>query len=277
MTIYWGLAGQTFTLTTSCSQVLERARTVLARWLQTEPQHCLCHWTANRTSSGWELHREEETLKLASVDEVVIWLEYGAIQRLELPGRLKVHGALLSPPGQQRALLILGHGGAGKSTLATALFASGWTLLSDDISFLDCEQLTAQPAPRRVALREESRPLLGEELWGRILSAPSSYRNQRGPLFHAHELSGRSFPNEVPLGAVVLLRKDVPSSPITLIDPAQAVFAMTAHSVLFSSGGLGAALPPLSQLADGLPVYQLTRAPLAVMEESLLSLGTATA
>lgn len=277
MTIYWGLAGQTFTLTTTCSEVLERARTVLAHWLQTEPEHCLCQWTADRTSNGWELHRQGETLKLKSVDEVVIWLEYGAIQLLEIPGRLKVHGALLSPPEQEHALLVLGHGGAGKSTLATALFASGWTLLSDDISFLDCERLTAQPAPRRVALREECRSLLGEELWARILGAPSSYRNQRGPLFHSYELSGRSLPKEVPLGAVILLQKDVPSSPIFLVDPARAVFAMTAHSVLFSSGGLGAALPPLSRLADRLPVYQLTRASLSAMEESLLSLGTATA
>lgn len=276
VTIYWGLAGQTFTLTTTCSEVLERARTVLAHWLQAEPQHCLCHWTANRTSSGWELQCEGETLQLTSVDEVVIWLEYGAVQRLEIPGRLKVHGALLSPPGQQHALLVLGHGGAGKSTLATSLFSAGWTLLSDDISFLDCERLNARAAPRRVALREESRPLLGEKLWSRILAAPSSYRNQRGPLFHAHELSNQPTARELPLGAIILLQKDAPPSPMTLVDPTQAVFALTAHCILFSSAGLGAALPPLSQLANGLPIYQLTRGPLSVMEESLLSLGTAT-
>jgi len=98
--------------------------------------------------------------RLSSPEEVILWVEYAAVQRLELEGRyVKLHGALVQAPGSTRGILLLGHSGAGKSTLGTALLASGWALLADDAVFVDIKGKSARPGPRRVALRRESQAL----------------------------------------------------------------------------------------------------------------------
>lgn len=62
----------------------------------------------------------------------------------ELHGRTGLHGAsiMLDP---YRAMLVLGASGAGKSTLSAALQREcGWTVLSDDISLIDCASAPAR-------------------------------------------------------------------------------------------------------------------------------------
>jgi hypothetical protein len=52
------------------------------------------------------------------------------VELLRLSGMFYLHGALVSR--EDRAFLLLGEGGAGKSTLAAALSTSGWKLSGDD-------------------------------------------------------------------------------------------------------------------------------------------------
>ncbi len=275
-TIHWGVDGAFTALTTSCPQVSTRAAQVFRHWIVSAEKPTLRHWKVNSTPGGWQIDSgtDEGVRAFQALEEVILWLEYSAVLVLEMPGRLKMHGALLLPPGQLKALLVLGHGGAGKSTLATAALATGWSVLADDVVFLDPSTLQAFPAPRRLGLREESQALLGEECWQRVLAAPSSSRTSRGPFFHAHELTSSPPVRDATIGALVLLSKEGPGPSLQSIDPVQAVFAVAPHCGLFRSGGLGSALAPLSQLASKVPVFELTRAPLSELQETLLSFGT---
>ena len=53
----------------------------------------------------------------------------------ERRGDLVLHGALVGRDGQ--ALLVIGHSGAGKSTVASAAMRLGWQVLSDDLVIVD--------------------------------------------------------------------------------------------------------------------------------------------
>jgi hypothetical protein len=55
-----------------------------------------------------------------------------------------------------RAVLIVGPGGRGKSTLVTGLCATGWTYLSDDITPVDSSSDQAFPFPIAPAVREDA-------------------------------------------------------------------------------------------------------------------------
>jgi hypothetical protein len=56
---------------------------------------------------------------------------------------------------QGRAVMIVGPGGRGKSTLVTGLCATGWTYLSDDITPVDPGSDRAVPFPVAPAVRED--------------------------------------------------------------------------------------------------------------------------
>ncbi|CAN0462124.1 unnamed protein product, partial [Phaeothamnion confervicola] len=137
-------------------------------------------YSVERSPDSW-LVTAIDMQTVETVDDAVMLLEYAAAIRFDL--HLKMHGALLLPPEGEGALLVLGHSGTGKSTLSAALFGRGWEVLGDDIAFVDGARAQACASPRRVALRHESRGILGETLWERVCGAPCSYVPPRGPLF----------------------------------------------------------------------------------------------
>ena len=262
--VAWGLAGQIFVLRSAEPEVLAVARTVFAPWEQTGRVEIVCKWTVERCAGGFYLtcDRTAESILVETPHMAVLHAEYGSLLQLGFPEtHLTFHGALLKPTDsvESRAVLLLGHAQAGKSTLATALWSHGWRLLCDDTVYVDLEGGEARPAPRRVAVRRESQPLLGAALWASLGSAPSSHETSRGLVFHPHEVDGTQMLQSVELGAVVILSPSPTGPTLEPLDPAGAVFALAPHVKQFRADGLGAVLEPLSRLASRNPISAMSR------------------
>lgn len=71
---------------------------------------------------------------------------------------LILHAAVVAK--DDRALLLSGHPGVGKSTLCAALVASGWRLLSDELALVDPVSLGLAPLARPICLKQDSIALI---------------------------------------------------------------------------------------------------------------------
>lgn len=67
---------------------------------------------------------------------------------------LIIHAAVVEK--NSKALILPGAPGSGKSTLCAALIQSGWRLLSDELTLVDCSTGKIFPLPRPVSLKNES-------------------------------------------------------------------------------------------------------------------------
>ena len=66
---------------------------------------------------------------------------------------LLLHAAAAEKDG--RAVIMTGHSGSGKSTMAALLGETGWRFLSDEFALLELEQGRVHPFPRLVSLKNE--------------------------------------------------------------------------------------------------------------------------
>ncbi|HEX6978094.1 MAG TPA: PqqD family peptide modification chaperone [Alphaproteobacteria bacterium] len=90
--------------------------------------------------------------------------------------RLAVHAAAIAADG--RVLLIPGPAGAGKTTLAAALMAGGFTLLGDDTVVLEAGDLRVRPLPFAPAVKSGAWELLAP-YFPDILDLPIDVRPDR--------------------------------------------------------------------------------------------------
>lgn len=67
---------------------------------------------------------------------------------------LIVHAAVVAK--EDKALLLPGEPGAGKSTLCAALVSRGWRLLSDEMALINPHNLRITPVPRPIGLKNDS-------------------------------------------------------------------------------------------------------------------------
>jgi hypothetical protein len=152
-------------------------------------------------------------------------------------------------------------------------------LLGDDVAILDLATAAARPAPRRVSLRSASRELLGEALFARIQTGPSSVARPDSWLFHPDEVEPRRRPDSVRLTAILFLTRQGGSSagayPRPLV-PAHALLALVPYTNLRAGIPLGEAIRTLAPLAERVPTFDLGRGPLAEMAAAVEGLaGTA--
>ena len=254
----WREQGVIFELRSGNPRVLEMARGVFpsaTNALRAEPS---MSWTVDDD----ELATDEQ------ISSRLVDVEAAVLQHLidNPAGKLTVHSALLARDG--KGIVIVGPSLAGKSTLATGLWRAGWTLLADDLSFLDADAIMASPAPRRVSLRFGSRPIVGEELWSEIQRTPSFLRTAKGLYFHPHEVSRQTRIDVVPISAIFFLaRLDVAIGPaeVVRIHDAKAAlallpYAFNARSLPFIEG-LGRVTP----ICERVPIFDLGRGNLADM------------
>ena len=75
---------------------------------------------------------------------------------------LMLHAAVIERNGH--ALLLPGQPGAGKSTLCAWLIHRGWRLLSDEFTLIRDRELTIDPLPRLIPLKNESIALIREHV-----------------------------------------------------------------------------------------------------------------
>jgi hypothetical protein len=181
-------------------------------------------------------------------------------------GSVEVHAALVSKDG--RGVVIVGPNYAGKSTLATALWFRGWSLLCDDVVFLKSATLRASPARRLVQLRETSRELVGEELWKAVLRTPSCSRTSDGFLFHPHEVRGDPPPADTALNAIVFLeRRGVKVDPAEgrAINPARAAVALFPYAFNLRDKPFIDGMRVIAPITAAVPSYDLGRGDLSSM------------
>lgn len=181
-------------------------------------------------------------------------------------GVVEVHAALVSKEG--RGVVIVGPNYAGKSTLATALWARGWNLLCDDIAFLRSATLRASPATRRVQLRETSRELVGEELWHAVQRTPSCSPTLEGFLFHPHEVRGDEPPSDTALTAIVFLERrgiQVDPGEGRAINPARAAVALFPYAFNLRDKPFIDGMRVIAPITAAVPSYDLGRGDLSAM------------
>ena len=279
--VLWGAGPVTFELRSPNSEVRARARAILGPWVVegerpgpsgSDPAVRFAIDVEGEGADRRWLVRDGgrvEPTAATSLDAALTAVEYGAIAELLAAdsGAAAVHAALVSRG--ERGLLIAGPKEAGKTTLACALWARGWSLHSDDNALVDGEGL-ARGTPRRVSLRSASRDLVGEELWERVLRLPGTTRTPAALLFHPRLLELHpTEPEPVRVAAVVFLARRGAAGRggvLEPIDPARGLVALAPYCNL-RDAGMGRALEALQPLADGARFFDLGRGPLPAMIE----------
>lgn len=278
--VRWGQAPLTFELRSSDVTLLRRAATIFRPWQCSSSREVVCSWTAepiwHASRQVWEIRssQSEEIRHRDQRSQALLAIEFLAIQTLlEHPQcLLSLHGALVAKQG--RGVLIVGRGESGKSTLACALWQSGWSLLCDDATLVDIAHGVAYPTPRRVSLRSPSRTLLGEALWTRISQTPSCDYTTEGCVFHPDEVDNSERLPSVPLVAVLFLGRSgstVAAAACQRVAPAHALLALAPYSSYIRRYEMWETIRRLRPLVMTLPVYDLGRGALPDMILSLES------
>jgi hypothetical protein len=272
--IKWGSGAVCFELRSPDAEVIEEARRVFSRWPAPPGGRVEGQWTIRRGDDGFIVDPRPEPPPGTTIPErldagrAVTVVEYGAVWRIveNCPHILAFHAALLCRDG--KAVAIVGPSEAGKSTLSTALWRSGWTFLGDDTTMVS--GVTAAPAPRRVSLRETSRPLVGEELWNEIKSSDGYRETLVGCVFHPAQ--GNSIEREIDLSAVIFLRRNgapVDASGPTPLRDVDAALSLLPYTNLVRTLPFNEALAPIATLMSRVPAWDLPRGPLPEMIDSV--------
>jgi HprK-related kinase A len=94
---------------------------------------------------------------------------------------LIVHAAVVAR--ENRAILLSGPPGSGKSTLCAALVARGWRLLSDELALIDPKRLDIWPLARPICLKEESIALIRKDAPAAVFG-PAILDTPKGTIAH---------------------------------------------------------------------------------------------
>lgn len=284
--IRWVAMGEVFELASPDDELLETAARVFVIGREPLDAAPARTWTVDRgPASGlepeWSIAGEslDESMIPATArsrDIAIARVEQDALDYLlrKRTDHVVVHAALIAKSGA--GILIVGPSLAGKSTLATALWRSGWSLLSDDMAFIVPERKTAAPAPRRVSLRFESRTLIGDDLWQEIRRTPSCVELWKGLFFHPHEVAGTAKLMSANLAGIVFLaRRDSTAGPAEAmqINPAKAALSLIPYAMNARDLPLMEAVRVLAPLLAEVPAFDLGRGDLRAMVEAVESLA----
>lgn len=279
--VRWGQEPLAFELSTRDAAIAARARDVFAPWPASEDAALAARFEVQRVRDGdgegeasgtWQVRADDGTSVVRdSADAALRWVELSAIQAFvpRSDGALALHGALVDFDG--RALLIVGPGRAGKSSLACALWRAGGALLTDDVTLLDLATAAARPGPRRIALRDGSAGLLGDDLWRRIVAARTSTPTDEGWCFHPADVDGRTVPRATRVATVIFLERSgrpaLAPAEVAPIVPARAVLALLPYVIAQRTLDPGDAIRRVAPLAERVAAFDLARGPLDDMAE----------
>src|SRR5665647_1422851 len=277
----WMEQGFVFEIQSDDQQLLEMARRVFAVRSPVTTDVASRRWTAERANESeadlWIVSGVSETSSMVpAISETreiaLLHIEQDALDWLlnNALDTVAVHAALLANNG--RGIAIVGPAFAGKSTLATALWRSGWSLMSDDLVFIDTLSRVASPAPRRVSLRFESRDLVGDSAWSEIKATPSCIETSKGLFFHPHEVSGVGKVRTTPLSAIFFLaRRNTVRGPaeVCAINPAKAALSLIPYAFNVRTLPFVDGLRRITPLLEWIPAFDLGRGDLQSMVSAI--------
>ena len=274
--VRWSELGFVFEMKSSDRKLLEMAQGVFSVQSPVATDMTTRCWTIEHPlddTEAWIVSGVSETSSMipsrAETREIaLLHVEQDALDWLlnNAPDAIAVHAALLSRDG--KGIAIVGPSFAGKSTLATALWRRGWSLMSDDLVFIDTIACTASPAPRRVSLRFESKDLVGESLWIDIVATPSCIETSKGLFFHPHELTGHEKARVTPLSGVFFLSRreaSVGAAEIHALNPAKASLSLLPYSFNVRTLPFVDGLRRITPLLEQVPAFDLGRGDLQSM------------
>lgn len=267
--------------------IVQAVRRVVSYWHP--PSNCIsesvCRMTCTRQGSGWLFTGSQEGMAGYCADASSLTRGVEADATMAILNRpdlfTTVHGALVQKGNH--AALIVGPSLSGKSTLAWAMSAAGWTLHSDDVVTLHPGEdgtWKARGVPRRVSIRQTSRPLIGDLRWRELLDSPACEQTKEGLLFHAVSVAPGAvdLSRPVRLNAIVFLNR-AGSAPthksadlISLIHPADALLAICPYTNTARAGDMASCISRLGPFADAVPAYDLERSDLPAMVSRLENL-----
>jgi hypothetical protein len=207
------------------------------------------------------------------VDATPITLGSAMGAALFLRGTTVLHATALII--DNRAVLMAGNTGAGKSTLSAAMIARGAALLTDDLAALACDdnEILVQPGFSRMKLYKESSVVAGMtgDHWPRVFDYELSDDKR---WLDVNDLPGGFRAEPCPLGAVYLIegRSTSLAVPcIELLHPMEASVALTRHfyGVRYMDIPLETRLPWAARIAERMPVRRV------VMPEDLGTVSAA--
>lgn len=275
--LYWTERGSVFELKSSDKKLLETARRVFVAESPEASDIPTRSWTIERASQSepetWNVSGSSEMSSMLPVraksrDVALLHVELDALEFLlnNSPDAITVHAALLSKNG--RGIVIVGPSFAGKSTLAIALWRNGWSLMCDDMVFIDTALGIASPAPRRVSLRHGSRDLVGDLAWNEISETPSCIKTEKGLFFHPHEVPDIQKERTTSLSAIFFLARldsTVGHAEVRAINPARGALSLLAYAFNARSQPFVEGLRWITPLLDKIPAYDLGRGDLQSM------------
>ena len=182
------------------------------------------------------------------------WCVYSSVHKF-----LILHAAVVAR--DDRALLLSGRPGAGKSTLCAALVASGWRLLSDELALIDPESLNIYPLCRPVCLKEGSidhmKEFVPNAVFGPVVedTHKGAVCHMRPPVESLERISEVAYP-----AWIVLPKFDAEvETHTTPLSKASAFFELADNSFNYEILG-GTAFKSLSSVIDQIDCYRLNHA-----------------
>lgn len=167
------------------------------------------------------------------------------------------HGSVVESHGE--AILFCGDAGMGKSTMAAAMLAKGWSLVSDDLSRIDAavEGPCVYPASTRIKLWRNAIEALG---WEDRVIQRDHFRDDK---FHLDAPTNDAGEGPLPLAAIFVLA-DGEQIDIERLEGHRAVTAVLAATVyrpemLEAMDGWVRQAHVAAQVVAGTPVYILRR------------------
>ncbi|HEX6576144.1 MAG TPA: hypothetical protein VF042_14345 [Gemmatimonadaceae bacterium] len=275
--IRWGSGPLAFELETADPEIRDAAHRVFNRWRPDEDAVTHGRWSAYRDEGELVVSPRRPPDAGAQLDTIrdpehaVAIIEYAAIAQIveRCDHILSFHAALLSKNGKSIALVGPSH--SGKSTLATGLWQSGWRFHCDDLTMIIDGKAVA--GPRRVALRSEARPHVGEDLWNRVPSTHGYFKTAVGCLFQPMHLDG-TMPERVDLNGIFFMKRNgaPQDKPFNRLERAHAALALLPYTNLVRTRPFSEALAPVAALMDRAPAWDLPRRPLPEMIATVESL-----
>jgi hypothetical protein len=159
-TLFVAFDGRQVAVSSDTPEVLAAFERSFRRMLRPEAGRLVARLKVGRVPEGYVLRCDQDWVKSESLDGVLFYLSHEVVLRLigARPDFLWLHAGAAA--FRDRAVLVCGLSGRGKSTIVAALCDLGWHFLSDDVTPLDPLSGQIIPFPQTPMYR----PHPGEEI-----------------------------------------------------------------------------------------------------------------